>query len=48
MPAQYTRRDMVRVGAALGFALAFGESRMDAQTRLQAVTPASRGIHRAA
>jgi predicted amidohydrolase YtcJ len=40
MPGQYTRRDLVRGGAALGFAVAFGETRMHAQTHSDSSQPA--------
>lgn len=40
MPGKYTRRDIVRGGAALGLAVAFGDTRMDAQPRTASPQPA--------
>jgi hypothetical protein len=40
MPGQYTRRDIVRGGAALGFAVAFGETRINTQTHTDQPQPA--------
>ena len=40
MPGKYTRRDIVRGGAAFGLAVAFGDTRMDAQPRTDRPQPA--------
>ena len=40
MPGKYTRRDIVRGGAALGLTVAFGDTRMDAQPRTASPQPA--------
>ena len=40
MPGDYTRRDIIRGGAAVGLVVTFGDTRMAAQTRTARPEPA--------